>query len=137
MFTAYFVGDPGGKDIREQKGQYTADWGDLWMKSLTVTTGQCMLYSIHNYQHSNINHLTIHILCITILYVCMIGPVQRYNRRLLNKILFDNTHFGELVNGKRIDLNDAPLAFKKFAAGEAVKYVFDPHHVLGRPQPLQ
>jgi glutathione-independent formaldehyde dehydrogenase len=101
---AYFVGDPGGKDDREKKGQYTCDFGDLWMKSLSLTTGQT--------------------------------PVQRYNRNLLNMILYGGMRFSELVNGRRISLNDAPEAFKRFAAGEAAKYVIDPHLTLGKTQPL-
>jgi len=60
------------------------------------------------------------------------APVQRYNRHLLQMILYDKITLADKLNAKVISLDEAPEAYKKFAAGEYVKYLIDPHSAIPR-----
>jgi len=60
------------------------------------------------------------------------APVQRYNRHLLQMILYDKVTLADKLNAKVISLDEAPEAYKKFVAGEYVKYLIDPHNTIPR-----
>ena len=54
-------------------------------------------------------------------------PVMRYNQYLMQAILSGKWSPSAAVNVKVIGLEDAPLGYKDFDSGAAVKYVLDPH----------
>jgi glutathione-independent formaldehyde dehydrogenase len=54
-------------------------------------------------------------------------PVLRYNRQLLQAILWDRLPIAKIVNAKVITLDAAPEGYAAFDAGVANKYVIDPH----------
>lgn len=57
-------------------------------------------------------------------------PVLKYNRRLMNAILYDKIRIAKAVNVTVITLNDAPKGYADFDKGAARKYVIDPHGSL-------
>jgi glutathione-independent formaldehyde dehydrogenase len=57
-------------------------------------------------------------------------PVLRYNRNLMNAILWDRISIADIVNVSVISLDDAPKGYAEFDAGAASKFVIDPHGVL-------
>jgi glutathione-independent formaldehyde dehydrogenase len=57
-------------------------------------------------------------------------PVLKYNRQLMQAILWDRLPIAEIVNVKVIDLEQAPEGYKSFDAGVANKFVIDPHGQL-------
>src|ERR1700685_767344 len=57
-------------------------------------------------------------------------PVLKYNRQLMQAILWDKLPIAEIVNVKVIGLEQAPEGYKSFDAGVANKYVIDPHGEL-------
>ena len=57
-------------------------------------------------------------------------PVLRYNRQLMQAILYDRLNIAEIVNARVIPLEDAALGYKTFDKGGAEKFVLDPHGVL-------
>jgi glutathione-independent formaldehyde dehydrogenase len=57
-------------------------------------------------------------------------PVLRYNRQLMQAILWDRLPIAEIVNVKVISLDEAPDAYRRFDAGVAAKFVIDPHGQL-------
>ncbi|MEJ0046587.1 MAG: formaldehyde dehydrogenase, glutathione-independent [Rhodospirillales bacterium] len=59
-------------------------------------------------------------------------PVLRYNRQLMVALLNDRLPIAKIVNAKAIDLEEAPRGYAEFDKGMAVKFVLDPHGVLGR-----
>jgi len=60
-------------------------------------------------------------------------PVLKYNRQLMQAILWDRLPIAKIVNVRVIDLEQAPQGYKNFDAGVASKFVIDPHrHSLGR-----
>ena len=59
-------------------------------------------------------------------------PVLKYNRQLMQAILWDRLPIAEIVNVKVISLEQAPEGYKSFDAGVANKYVIDPHGQLPR-----
>ncbi|KOO29082.1 glutathione-independent formaldehyde dehydrogenase [Chrysochromulina tobinii] len=63
-------------------------------------------------------------------------PVMKYHRPLMNAILYEKIHIAKAVNAKVISLDDAPMGYKNFDQGEAVKYVIDPHKMTGKVQAL-
>lgn len=58
-------------------------------------------------------------------------PVMKYNRQLMNAILFDKIDIAKAVNVEVIGLNDAPRGYKEFDSGVAKKFVIDPHGMIG------
>jgi glutathione-independent formaldehyde dehydrogenase len=57
-------------------------------------------------------------------------PVLKYNRQLMQAILWDKLPIAKIVNVKVIDLEQAPEGYKNFDAGVASKFVIDPHRQL-------
>lgn len=54
-------------------------------------------------------------------------PVIRYNRQLMQAILYDKIQVAKAVNVTVISLEDAPQGYRDFDKGAARKYVIDPH----------
>ncbi len=61
-------------------------------------------------------------------------PVARYNRYLMNSILFDRVRLTRVLNTTVISLDDGPRAYEQFEDGAPQKFVIDPHQVLARPE---
>lgn len=57
-------------------------------------------------------------------------PVMKYNRALMQAILWDRINVAEIVNVQVINLDQAPQAYGEFDAGAAKKFVIDPHRML-------
>jgi glutathione-independent formaldehyde dehydrogenase len=57
-------------------------------------------------------------------------PVMKYNRQLLQAILYDKIQIAKAVNATVISLDDAPQGYKDFDHGAAKKFVIDPHHLV-------
>ncbi|GAB0113279.1 formaldehyde dehydrogenase, glutathione-independent [Acidisoma sp. C75] len=59
-------------------------------------------------------------------------PVIRYNRMLMQAILYDRVKIAEIVNATVIGLEDAPQGYEAFDAGAAKKFVIDPHGMIAK-----
>eukprot|EP00936_MAST-01D_sp_MAST-1D-sp1_P001831 g1831.t1 len=59
-------------------------------------------------------------------------PVMKYNKDLMNAILYDKIHIADAVNVEMISLDDAPKGYADFDAGAAKKFVIDPHNMTGQ-----
>jgi glutathione-independent formaldehyde dehydrogenase len=57
-------------------------------------------------------------------------PVIKYNRQLMQAILFDRTQIAKAVNVQTIKLDDAPRGYKDFDKGASTKFVIDPHGMV-------
>jgi glutathione-independent formaldehyde dehydrogenase len=57
-------------------------------------------------------------------------PVMKYNRELMQAILWDRIDIAKAVNVEVISLDDAPNGYKDFDKGAAKKFVLDPHGVV-------
>jgi glutathione-independent formaldehyde dehydrogenase len=57
-------------------------------------------------------------------------PVLKYNRSLMQAILYDRLPIAKIVNATVIKLDDAPQGYKDFDSGAAKKFVLDPHGYL-------
>ena len=57
-------------------------------------------------------------------------PVLKYNRQLMQAILWDRLPIGEVVNVKVISLDQAPEGYRNFDAGVPNKFVIDPHGLV-------
>ncbi len=57
-------------------------------------------------------------------------PVKKYNRQLMQAILFDKVQIAKACNVVVVPLEEAPAAYQDFDAGAAKKYVLDPHGVV-------
>ena len=57
-------------------------------------------------------------------------PVMKYNRALMQAILWDRINIAEVVNVQVIGLDQAPQGYGEFDAGVAKKFVIDPHRML-------
>ena len=57
-------------------------------------------------------------------------PVLRYNRQLMNAILYEKCHPAKAVNVTMISLDQAAQGYKDFDKGAARKFVIDPHSVV-------
>jgi glutathione-independent formaldehyde dehydrogenase len=57
-------------------------------------------------------------------------PVMKYNRQLMQAILWDRINIAEVVNVEVISLNSAPEGYAEFDGGVAKKFVIDPHNML-------
>ena len=59
-------------------------------------------------------------------------PVIRYNRMLMQALLYDRLPIAEIVNAKVITLEEAPQGYETFDKGAAAKFVLDPHGLLAK-----
>lgn len=57
-------------------------------------------------------------------------PVMKYNKNLMQAILWDRIKIAEIVNVSVINLDDAPAAYTEFDSGVPKKFVIDPHGML-------
>jgi glutathione-independent formaldehyde dehydrogenase len=57
-------------------------------------------------------------------------PVLKYNRKLMQAILWDRINIAEVVGVEIIRLDDAPKGYSEFDSGVPKKFVIDPHQVL-------
>jgi glutathione-independent formaldehyde dehydrogenase len=57
-------------------------------------------------------------------------PVLRYNRQLMQAILYDKIQIAKAVNVTMISLDEAPKGYKDFDKGAARKFVIDPHKMV-------
>ena len=57
-------------------------------------------------------------------------PVMRYNRGLMQAILYDRVQIANAVNATAISLDDAPRGYREFDQGASKKYVIDPHGLI-------
>jgi glutathione-independent formaldehyde dehydrogenase len=57
-------------------------------------------------------------------------PVMKYNRNLMQAILFDRLNIAEVVNVTVIELDQAPSGYAEFDSGVPKKFVIDPHGSL-------
>ena len=57
-------------------------------------------------------------------------PVMKYNRNLMQAILWDRINVAEVVNVNVISLDDAPNGYAQFDSGVPKKFVIDPHGLL-------
>lgn len=58
-------------------------------------------------------------------------PVMKYNRALMQAILWDRINIAEVVGVQVISLDEAPRGYHEFDAGAPKKFVIDPHNQLG------
>jgi len=56
--------------------------------------------------------------------------VMKYNRQLMQAILYDKLQIAKAVNVEVIKLDDAPRGYKDFDRGASKKFVIDPHGVV-------
>ena len=59
-------------------------------------------------------------------------PVMRYNRQLMQAILYDKIQVAKAVNVTMISLDEAPQGYKDFDKGAARKFVIDPNAMVGK-----
>ena len=59
-------------------------------------------------------------------------PVMKYNRALMQAILWDRIHIADIVGVQIISLDDAPKGYAEFDAGAPKKFVIDPHGQLAK-----
>lgn len=59
-------------------------------------------------------------------------PVMKYNRQLMQAILYDRIKIAKAVNVTVITLDEAPQGYKDFDRGAAKKFVIDPHATISR-----
>lgn len=59
-------------------------------------------------------------------------PVLRYNRQLMQAILYDKIQIAKAVNVTVISLADAPRGYHEFDRGAAKKFVIDPHGMVSK-----
>lgn len=57
-------------------------------------------------------------------------PVLKYNRQLMQAILYGKINVAKAVNVQVISLDNAPKGYKDFDKGAAKKFVIDPHHAI-------
>ena len=57
-------------------------------------------------------------------------PVMKYNRALMQAILWDRIKIAETVGVQVISLDEAPQGYAQFDAGAPRKFVIDPHSLL-------
>ncbi|PUA16706.1 formaldehyde dehydrogenase, glutathione-independent [Glaciimonas sp. PCH181] len=59
-------------------------------------------------------------------------PVMKYNRQLMQAILWDRIRIADIVGVEVISLDRAPQGYEEFDAGVPKKFVIDPHQLIGR-----
>jgi glutathione-independent formaldehyde dehydrogenase len=57
-------------------------------------------------------------------------PVMKYNRQLMQAILWDRINIADIVGVQVISLDQAPSGYGEFDAGAPKKFVIDPHHLI-------
>jgi glutathione-independent formaldehyde dehydrogenase len=57
-------------------------------------------------------------------------PVMKYNRQLMQAIMWDRINIAEIVGVQVISLDDAPRGYGEFDAGVPKKFVIDPHKLF-------
>jgi glutathione-independent formaldehyde dehydrogenase len=57
-------------------------------------------------------------------------PVLKYNRALMQAILYDRLPIAKIVNATVISLQEAPRGYKDFDSGAAKKFVLNPHDMV-------
>ena len=57
-------------------------------------------------------------------------PVMKYNRNLMQAILWDRLPIAQIVNVSVISLDEAPNGYRQFDGGAPRKFVIDPHGLL-------
>jgi glutathione-independent formaldehyde dehydrogenase len=57
-------------------------------------------------------------------------PVMKYNRNLMQAILWDRLPIAKIVNVTVISLDQAPEGYREFDGGAPRKFVIDPHGIL-------
>jgi len=57
-------------------------------------------------------------------------PVLRYNRQLMQAILYDKVQIAKAVNATVISLDGAPQGYQDFDKGAAKKFIIDPHRTV-------
>jgi glutathione-independent formaldehyde dehydrogenase len=57
-------------------------------------------------------------------------PVMKYNRNLMQAILWDRLPIADIVNVSVVSLDEAPEGYRKFDGGAPRKFVIDPHGLL-------
>jgi len=57
-------------------------------------------------------------------------PVMKYNRALMQAILWDRIKIAETVGVEVISLDEAPKGYAEFDSGAPKKFVIDPHGML-------
>jgi len=57
-------------------------------------------------------------------------PVLKYNRQLMQAILYDKIQIAKAVNVTTISLDEAPGGYRDFDKGAAKKFVLDPHGMI-------
>jgi len=55
---------------------------------------------------------------------------MKYNRALMNCILYDKIQIAQAVNATVITLDEAPQGYIDFDRGAAKKFVIDPHGLI-------
>jgi glutathione-independent formaldehyde dehydrogenase len=55
---------------------------------------------------------------------------MKYNRSLMQAILYDKIQIAKAVNATVIPLSEAPRGYRDFDKGAAAKFVMDPHGLL-------
>jgi glutathione-independent formaldehyde dehydrogenase len=59
-------------------------------------------------------------------------PVLKYNRYLMQAILWNRIQIAKVVGVQVISLDEAPAGYAQFDAGAPKKFVIDPHNMLGK-----
>jgi glutathione-independent formaldehyde dehydrogenase len=57
-------------------------------------------------------------------------PVMKYNRALMQAIMWDRINIADVVGVQVISLDDAPKGYSEFDAGVPKKFVIDPHRTF-------
>ena len=57
-------------------------------------------------------------------------PVMKYNRGLMQAILYGKIQIAKAVNATVISLDDAPKGYMDFDKGAAKKFIIDPHGIV-------
>jgi glutathione-independent formaldehyde dehydrogenase len=55
---------------------------------------------------------------------------MKYNRQLMQAILYDRIQIAKAVNVQTIKLEDAPRGYHDFDKGASTKFVIDPHGMV-------
>jgi glutathione-independent formaldehyde dehydrogenase len=55
---------------------------------------------------------------------------MKYNRQLMQAIMWDRIKIAEVVGVQVISLDDAPRGYHEFDAGAPKKFVMDPHRLF-------
>ena len=58
------------------------------------------------------------------------APIAKYNRQLMQAILWDRIELAKIMNYQVIPLDKAPQAYQDFDAGSPKKFIIDPHNSI-------